>query len=170
MDVDAAAGQQPNTYELACLEEMAKLQVSLNSMSARPWFWFSGTLVLDMWEYVEAKWSEEEQLGIVPGFWPLQPAFGLLIKRCVSVSFLQCIQSQGFRFWGSELEVSWCWSPQRGGRGGHIKGAGSSGAALSQSCGCCCTPPPAYPKPFINPPPPKKKTAQNDPSPPPTPP
>ncbi|CAE7501047.1 crt [Symbiodinium natans] len=86
MDVDAAAGQQPNTYELACLEEMAKLQVSLNSMSARPWFWFSGTLVLDMWEYVEAKWSEEEQLGIVPGFWPLQPAFGLLIKRCVSAS------------------------------------------------------------------------------------
>ena len=33
-------------------------------MPAKAWFWYSGTLVLDLVEYVEATWTDAEMLGL----------------------------------------------------------------------------------------------------------
>ena len=63
---DAGAAPEPevSSYVQSCINANADLHRELMEMPAKPWFWYSGTLVLDLVEYVEATWTDAEMLGL----------------------------------------------------------------------------------------------------------
>ena len=63
---DAGAAPEPevSSYVQSCIKANADLHRELMEMPAKAWFWYSGTLVLDLVEYVEATWTDAEMLGL----------------------------------------------------------------------------------------------------------
>ena len=63
---DAGAAPEPevSSYVQSCIKANADLHRELMEMPAKPWFWYGGTLVLDLVEYVEATWTDAEMLGL----------------------------------------------------------------------------------------------------------
>ncbi|CAE6969738.1 unnamed protein product [Symbiodinium sp. CCMP2592] len=68
---DAAAPEPMpmSSYVQSCIDANAQLHRELMEMTAKPWFWYSGTLVLDLVEYTESTWTDAEMLGL--GLGPL---------------------------------------------------------------------------------------------------
>ncbi|CAE7257447.1 unnamed protein product, partial [Symbiodinium sp. CCMP2456] len=99
-----------SSYMQSCMEAMEGLNGDLNSMSAKPWFWYSGTLVLDVTEYEEVAWTEEEMLGSPWGFTARQTA---LFDRARGFYHPGDLHANGARIWKNYAKSVYIWHSKK---------------------------------------------------------